>query len=434
MKRLKPQLVVLTMTVGLVALVFGLQRPYARYAAEHLRQQLDTVADENVPILLGQAADLGEPGIPVLVAGLGSQRESVARAAKRILREQLDTWSRLPGEAASRRLAILAEALARRIDQFGPTAKADASELAVRIVTWPIDSDAVDRVRVIDCCETVFRTVALPQGARAENPAIAGQGDGSGGRFVLGEETPEAERLVISAKSLPGGGLPIDMLPGGEAPVEETETPHVASTAPPSPEILPRLPRVEPLNPQQLPERLPPVPEDIRSMPGQPHAMDRHSQSEVSPIERLSRTDSADPRLGERLDTETRAAETIVLMKRLRTGEMQAAANAEAELIRRGFTSMHLELARRLFDPDPRVRKDLVHVLPSLQNVDAVPWLLSLCRDADSDVRLLAITLLMTSGAPGLVEQVEQLARADTDPRIRQQAERLSQQRRGSMR
>ncbi len=117
-------------------------------------------------------------------------------------------------------------------------------------------------------------------------------------------------------------------------------------------------------------------------------------------------------------------------MKQLRSGDARAAADARAELDRRGFTSMHFELAHRLFDPDPRVRKDLVRMLPSLQDIDAVPWLLSLCRDADSDVRLLAITLLATSGAPGLVEQVEQLARADSDPRIRRQAERLAKQRR----
>lgn len=434
MKRQKPLLVILAMTAGLLALTFRLQQPYARFAAEHLREQLDTVADEKVPILLRQAAELGEPGIPVLAEGLGSRRESVARASKQILQEQIEIWSRLPGDEASRRLAILAEALAQRIDHFGPTAKADASELAVRIVTWPIDSAAVDRVRVIDCCETVFRTAAQPRVARARSRVIPGPADGSGGRFGLGEKTREAERLVTDTNGLAGGGLPIDMLPGGETPVEETETPIVASVAPPSPGILPRLPRVQPLNPQQLPERLPAISEEIRSMPGRSNALGRRPLSGAWPIERQSQTESADPGLGEPVDAETASAETIVLMKQLRAGDAQAAAAAQTELIRRGFTSVHIELARRLFDPDPRLRRDLVRMLPSLQEIDAVPWLLQLCRDADSDVRLLAITLLATSGAPGLVEQVERLARADPDPRIRRQAERLAKQRGGSMR
>ncbi|HYW81545.1 MAG TPA: HEAT repeat domain-containing protein [Thermoguttaceae bacterium] len=435
MKRLKRPLVVLAMTVGLLALVYGLRQPYARYIAKQLRTQLDTVADENAPILLHQAAALEEPGIDVLAEALGSQRESVARAAKQILQEQLQRWARLPSEAASRRLAILAESLAQRIDHFGPTAQADASELAVRIVTWPINSDAVDRVRVIDCCEIVFRTVdppqALPrQDGRVENRAIAGQGDLDGGRLLLDEDAYDAETLMTDANSLPGGGLQIDMLPGSEAPIEETETPRVASTAPLSPEILPRMPRVPPINAQKLPERLMGAPEDIRTMPGMPDATEHRSPAAASPIERLSGTESATPGAGEQRVARAASAETIVLMRQLHAEDSQAVADAQAELIRRGFTSLHLDLARRLFDPDPRVREDLVRMLPSLQDIDAVPWLLQLCRDADAEVRLRAITLLATSGAPRLVEQVERIARADSDPRIRQQVERLTQQRR----
>jgi HEAT repeat protein len=60
--------------------------------------------------------------------------------------------------------------------------------------------------------------------------------------------------------------------------------------------------------------------------------------------------------------------------------------------------------------------------------VDAVPWLLWLSRDADPDVRLTAITLLATTGDPAMVDQIEQAARQDRDPRIRRQAQRIGSQ------
>jgi HEAT repeat protein len=86
-------------------------------------------------------------------------------------------------------------------------------------------------------------------------------------------------------------------------------------------------------------------------------------------------------------------------------------------------------LARKLFDPNPEVRKALARALPRLQSVDAGPWLLRLSRDEDAEVRLAAITLMATTGDPSLLGQVEAAARQDPDPRIQEQAERIAQQR-----
>jgi HEAT repeat protein len=102
---------------------------------------------------------------------------------------------------------------------------------------------------------------------------------------------------------------------------------------------------------------------------------------------------------------------------------------AEAELIRRGFTKMQLDLARRLFDPNPEVRKRLVQELPGLQGVDAVPWLMELCRDAETEVRLAAIAFLATSSDPAVLDEVERMAGRDSDSGIRRIADRIAQQR-----
>ena len=124
-----------------------------------------------------------------------------------------------------------------------------------------------------------------------------------------------------------------------------------------------------------------------------------------------------------------RKIETLELMRQLSEPEEQGSALARAELSRRGFGEVELALARRLFDPDPEVRKKLARSLPGLQSVDAAAWLLQLCKDEDVDVRRTAVTLMATTGDPGLLEQVESIARRDSDPQIRDMALQIGQQR-----
>jgi len=139
MKGVKALLVIVLLAAGLLAMVFGLRGPCAHLAARHWRNQLDTVPDDRAAILLGQVGELGEPGIPVLVEALGSRRESVARAAKQVLREQLDRWQMLNPREVMPKLAVLADCLAEQVEQFGPTARTDAADLAEQILQWRLE-------------------------------------------------------------------------------------------------------------------------------------------------------------------------------------------------------------------------------------------------------------------------------------------------------
>ncbi len=109
-------------------------------------------------------------------------------------------------------------------------------------------------------------------------------------------------------------------------------------------------------------------------------------------------------------------------------------AKAEAELARRGFTGMHLELAKRLTDPDPEVRRRWVQSLPGMQDLDARPWLLWLARDEDTEVRRTALSLLATGSDPETLATVERLARDDADPRIQVIATKITERRAGRKR
>jgi len=124
-----------------------------------------------------------------------------------------------------------------------------------------------------------------------------------------------------------------------------------------------------------------------------------------------------------------RRADLFDLVRQLRADDARTVAAARAELLRRGLTEVDLELGRRLFDPNPDVRRQLVRALPALQSVDPAPWLLRLCQDEDPEVRMAAMALAGTTGDPQLLDQVEAIARQDADNRIRDLADQLATQR-----
>ena len=133
---------------------------------------------------------------------------------------------------------------------------------------------------------------------------------------------------------------------------------------------------------------------------------------------------------GGRQEKVSLAGESVLgLIKDLNAEGDARAEAAEAELIGRGFNAAQIDLARRLFDPNPDVRKKLVQDLPGLEGVDTVPWLLELCRDAEAEVRLAAITILATSSDPAVLDEVQQIAGRDSESSIRHIAERVEQQR-----
>jgi hypothetical protein len=96
-----------------------------------------------------------------------------------------------------------------------------------------------------------------------------------------------------------------------------------------------------------------------------------------------------------------------------------------AELRRRGLSQVEIDLAERLFDPDPAVRKRLVAELPGMAGIDASTWLIQCCKDEDAEVRLAAFSLLATSPNPLLLQKVKVLATNDSDARVQHLAEQI---------
>ena len=113
-------------------------------------------------------------------------------------------------------------------------------------------------------------------------------------------------------------------------------------------------------------------------------------------------------------------------MRQLHSPDASAVARAQAELRRLGFSPLHLKLAESLFHPDVAVRRQVVHSLPTIPNINPVPWLLSLACDPNVEVRLASMSVLATTGNEVIAEEVERLASRDSDPRIQRLAERLA--------
>jgi hypothetical protein len=105
-------------------------------------------------------------------------------------------------------------------------------------------------------------------------------------------------------------------------------------------------------------------------------------------------------------------------MRQLAQSEGSERESLQAELRRRGLSPNEIDLAERLFDSDPAVRKKLVAELPNIADIDATVWLLQCCKDEDADVRLASFSLLATSSNTILLQKLKNMAASDSDERI----------------
>jgi hypothetical protein len=103
------------------------------------------------------------------------------------------------------------------------------------------------------------------------------------------------------------------------------------------------------------------------------------------------------------------------------------------ELARRGFGKVTKDVVDQFNSADVAKRLRFAEVVLNDASLGARPWLLLLAEDDHADVRLLAITILATSGDASLLEKAWQLAIRDRDPRIADLVPRL-RERRGTAR
>lgn len=379
-------------------------------------------------ILIGRIAEMDRAGIPVLAAALGSERECVALAAKQELFAQLGRWRRLSVKEHTSRMTELAEALAEQVEYFNPAGQRDAADVAGWMLDRPLKGRGVKTGELLAASEKVLRAgfsakgeFSRVKGAEFARPAVLATEDSINAAELPWSGLPESGGQGIGGlTSLSGDGSPGKFIsPPAESDEEESQT---ADSAANQPWLLGRQDMW-----RQRASRIPEIAETAADTGRS--AKDEKETVESGRVRTASNV--ADRAADRRLAASLAGEDALELIRDLNSENDARAEAAEAELIGRGFNETQLDLARKLFDPDPTVRKRLVQELPGLQGVDTVPWLMELCRDAEAEVRLAAITLLATSSDPAVLDEVERMAGRDSDAGIRRIAERIEQQRNG---
>jgi hypothetical protein len=431
----------------LATLVVALRPWEERLLADRLQQELSTLSDADAERAVRRLALVGDSVIPFLVEALGSDRASVAQAARSQLLARIDAWEQLPAHQSSPKLAIVARSLAENVNRYGPTSRSLAADLAERILRWPTDTHAIDRSELIGNCAMVLSSTE-PDRRRAERQRIAAversflEPVGSDHLTTTSEWSQTATKFdsnVLAMTRLPGGGLPVESISIPAVPPSDLTAPSGVLTSPPSgliaaPGELP-VPVDALLNqgsdlPNSEASRLPPgrLPTSSAARPIPPQLGTRSSVLPLAPEEnQLPHV----PRqfLGGELREELPNLATIDVMRLMHITQPGLAEAAEAELMRRGMNGIEVELARRLTDTDPTVRRKLVDTLPRVPGLNPTPWLIWLSEDKVVEVRRAALTLMAASNDLDLLRRVEELARRDPDPKIAELADRLLESR-----
>jgi hypothetical protein len=404
---------ILLPALGIASLIFTLFLLFPMLAAEYWNRQLVDAAPGQIESLIQRIGNLDTHGVPILVEAISSDREAVAQAAKRQLLERLDQWKSLPESETSTRMLLLAETLAERTPNFGPAARSDAAELASQmILQLPLSESFPYRARLIAACDDVLHTVALIQGevhsSRPTRRASANT-DSASATSIAFEPDATKRTPVEQFDPLPGGGLPLD-----PPPVEEPKTPQ---TLPGDDAELPPGYFQEPSKSRALDfsnrssTTLRIVEPKFQAKP----RSEPNSPEKSTPIRSLSHQESKSEQAA---NPEYQKWDTVKVMRQLAQSEGSERESLQAELRRRGLSPNEIDLAERLFDSDPAVRKKLVAELPNIADIDATVWLLQCCKDEDADVRLASFSLLATSSNTILLQKLKNMAASDSDERI----------------
>ncbi len=372
---------------------------YARspeLTVEYWRRQLESVSESELPGVLEEVAELGDPGIAVLADALDSSREGVAHHAGEALQKLVDEWQSLAPTTAAPKLTLLVDALASRASNYEPESRKLAADLALRVLRWPIEGVSTgDRDHLLSASVKVLQADA-PEEDTARTKVAEKPRQASASATL--QQPRFAKNLPMSMKDLPFAPSPNESAPSSQ-----------------------------PSKPADAPRKLE-LSTNVEPTPITPPAEPNTPASVSAGIDKgLSLQDSAVVTAGGRITAEElHQVPAIELFRLLWSGSTHGAATIEAEMSRRGYTPRQIEVGKGLTDPDPSQRQRWTELLPGLSGIDAKPWLLWLSRDPHPDVRLSAITLMATSNDPEMLRRVAEVGRSDTDARVRDQAARIS--------
>ena len=447
--------------------------------AETYAQRLVDCPDSEVVELVDAIARLGGSGLPALVSGLRSERESVFFACRDALERNLDHWAKQGQSLQNERYRLLTESLIKEVSGFKTTALVTTAEFVDRILREtaqhqgpaPKNSSTViaNCERLLDQIHATRQRMNHPNEASGEptgdsivrlhrstvHPVMLAAIEPSGIDdaaaslpFVDEFALPRAELLyayhqsstfrqqAIMPHSRPGEGT----LPPGHAPERpESQDEMIASMGPP---------RQTPWNEtfaqaethERVTNRFEPEPEfnvgniaeNYVGNSSRPRPLDTNGEPFQMKSKPLNEPDDLLPDELKRIPLEKiPLLPTTKLMRLLQHADDQIVAAARKTLVGRdGFRESHLQLAFQLYHSLPSVRAELVELLPNVGGIQQSVWLAELMNDPNADVRFFAASAMATASDPSMQRWLVDKGKRDTDPRIVELAERMVEQRR----
>ena len=460
---LSPWGLIVPMTLLLALVVVQQLQKTPAHIARFYAEQLETASESELFQLLDALVRMGDAGVPGLVQGLASKRESVFTASRKVLQGEFDRWQE--SERREHHFRVFSEAILHVCNQFSPPAQAEAMQfvdqmMQIRSATVVSSESTADRQAMMAHCERILlqlesvrrrridphdsgfkpqsdkiaslnqrtnQSVILASNGQPFVPTSAQQDRGNETRLAdTGSFNPfsatRADRLAAYQRSLqnhPAGNRDNPSLSGnGES------SGITGFSSPPS------------------------LPADIETRVARNLMTNDIVQSVTTDIAEEYRnrmqsesggTFSSDNFLTpELLNTSLDRVSnlpTSQLMQLLHHPEPAHGDSARRTLmLRDGFQESHLRLAWRLYHPIPAVRQEIVAMLPHTSNVQPSVWLTVLLDDPNNDVRFRTASFLATTGDPALQRLLIDRGRRDGDPRITRLANRLDETQRETVR
>jgi hypothetical protein len=396
---------------------------------------------------------LPHPPIPTLVSAAAADEHETADAGQvaisRLLRKwQRDIETKHRESAAAGELSELAKALAEQLDDFSDTDRPWLTETAHKIVRLANQLPPKTTPLLAIHCDAILMHVAIAPVEPVAHVNIARASSAGTGNVAPREPPSTAPPATANNEARTNG--PLDQnkdlranretsafseRPGtttnSEHAADEERTP--AASAPLQPDgsassIWQRDDTSASRAPRPLPAWSKPVFRILPTSPIGSEAVGRNGlrAAETAPTKSAEKVE---PKNGSLTETDSRE-----LLRRWLAGEAGPNAEVEQELARRGFGKLTPRLVRQYFSDDAEQRMKLVDSAIAQPGAGSGAWLLLLADDADSEVRLFAVTVMATSNDATLVEKAWQVSIRDRDPRIADLANRLRERRAGTLR
>jgi len=310
-----------------------------------------------------------------IAKSLASEREAIVLAAFNELADTIDRMENSPSPYFQQDLFQLIVAIQNEFHQYSPTVRSKVADVLRPLVGWNWSPDFRHRNQILLSLEEILEAGAI------EPVSSLAASDQMHASFLQGSDRPEDPSNLSRPRPMTRKVKLKSQLPVSPVSVSSNSL------------------KVEPNSPQYIdPMPASGAPEKLPDTLGVPRSTTFNGVSA-------------------RVDLSAYATQDLMWLLHHAAETFSDA--AMRELAGRGFGSEEISLAKRLANPNIRIRLDLVRDLPSLRPVDANVWLYYMTKDPDETVRYAASAALLTSSNPTILKKIRADLATDPSPRVR---------------